>query len=91
MPDHLHFFCAPARPEFSLDRWVRFWKSLVSRRWIGPKAQPLWQQGFWDRQLRDGESYLQKWEYVVHNPVRAGLVKTPGEWPYAGEVHVLPW
>ena len=27
MPDHLHLFAAPGRPEISLDNWIRFWKS----------------------------------------------------------------
>jgi hypothetical protein len=50
-----------------------------------------WQSGHWDRQLRRAESYEGKWAYVIDNPVRAGLVATAAEWPYAGELHVLNW
>ncbi len=32
-----------------------------------------------------------KWEYIRHNPVRAGLVNDPDDWPYQGEMHVLRW
>ena len=49
------------------------------------------QKGFFDHLLRDGESYAEKWAYVEQNPVRAGLVKTVLEWPYAGETQPLPW
>jgi len=28
----------------------------------------------------------QKWNYVRENPVRAGLVAQPEDWPYAGEI-----
>src|SRR5438477_10572116 len=32
MPDHVHFFCAPNDVDApSLERWMRFWKSLVTR------------------------------------------------------------
>ena len=52
---------------------------------------PAWQTGFFDHVLRSGESYGEKWEYVRMNPVRAGLVLRPEEWPYAGEIEVLSW
>ena len=32
MPDHVHFFCAPAeRPIVSVEKWVSFWKSIAVR------------------------------------------------------------
>ena len=52
---------------------------------------PLWQRDCWDRQLRTGESYAQKWEYVRNNPVRKGLVANADDWPYQGELNVLEW
>ena len=41
---------------------------------------PVWQRHFWDTQLRRSESYDQKWQYVVENPVRAGLVARSEDW-----------
>ncbi len=92
MPDHIHLFCAPngfAAP--SLDRWVQFWKSLASRRWPRLAEQPVWQKSFWDTQIREGESYNEKWEYVRRNPVRANLCVEPEEWPFQGEMNNLMW
>lgn len=45
-----------------------------------------WQSGFHDHKFRSPESAQHKWEYVCLNPVRAGLVKRPEEWPFAGEI-----
>ncbi len=45
-----------------------------------------WQKGFHDHKFRTRESEARKWEYVCLNPVRAGLVKTPEEWPFGGEI-----
>ncbi len=92
MPDHLHFFCAPGcQPPHPLRRWMGFWQSIVSRRWPNRDQLPLWQKDYWDRQLRSGESYGAKWEYVRWNPVRRGLADTPEEWPYQGEQNILRW
>ncbi len=50
-----------------------------------------WQPDCWDTQMRSGEHYHEKWEYVRHNPVRKGLVDKPEDWPWQGELNVLHW
>ena len=45
-----------------------------------------WQDGYHDHKFRTPESESRKWEYVCLNPVRAGLVKRPEEWPFGGEI-----
>lgn len=92
MPDHIHLFCAPGVfPPQSLGQWVRYWKNIASRNWPRPTDHPIWQRDFWDTQLRRHESYSSKWEYVVSNPVRAGLVSSTEEWPFQGELNILRW
>src|SRR4029077_4496425 len=77
LPDHLHLFCAPAEligttRRSSLQEWVSFWKSHSARHWPHFEDAPIWERHFWDTQLRRGENYDAKWDYVVQNPVRAG-------------------
>ena len=87
--DHLHLFCAPTEHDsLPITNWVTFWKSYAARRWPRASDTPVWQR---DRQLRRVESYDEKWNYVVENPVRAGLVAKSEEWPYQGEMNVLHW
>ena len=88
MPDHVHLFAAPLEDR-GLEQWVRYWKALVSKAHRNPAWR--WQTDHWDRRLRVKESYAQKWDYVVQNPVRHGLVTSPEQWPYQGEVHPLRW
>jgi REP element-mobilizing transposase RayT len=92
MPDHLHLFCAPreVHPQ-PLTQWVAYWKSHSARNWPDRAQSPIWQRHFWDTQLRRGESYDAKWDYVVANPMRAGLVSRSEDWPYQGELHELRW
>jgi len=92
MPDHLHLFCAPAKLDpVPLSKWVHYWKSVTSRSWPVRSEQPIWQKSFWDRQLRSGSSYEEKWEYVRRNPVRKGLVKNADDWPHQGVLNILEW
>jgi len=90
MPDHLHCFVALAPGGLNLSKWVQILKVTLAKslRTEG-EAGPYWQKGFFDHVVRSDESYGQKWEYVRHNPVRAGLVESADEWPYQGEVFRL--
>jgi putative transposase len=62
LPDHIHLFCAPNtfQPE-PLTNWISFWKNHVTRAWPDRPQVPIWQSEYWDRQLRRGESYGEKW------------------------------
>jgi putative transposase len=92
MPDHVHFFCRSELGAKPLSQFIGFWKSYTSRRIralsqprSAPAATTLWQREFFDHLLRSNESYAEKWNYVRENPVRAGLVESANDWPYAGE------
>jgi putative transposase len=92
MPDHIHLFCSPVGLEYPpLTAWVSYWKSLSARAWPGQDVGKVWQRDFWDTQLRKGESYTEKWHYVVNNPVRAELVDCASKWFYQGELSELFW
>jgi hypothetical protein len=70
---------------------MAYWKRLATRAIREELPEFQWQRDFWDTQLRRGESYSQKWEYVRENPFRHGLVSRAEDWPYQGEVHRLEW
>jgi putative transposase len=89
MPDHLHLFAAFAGSDISLDAWVKYWKSIFSKRHGVPEH--AWQSRSFHHRLRSGDSYAAKWEYVRNNPVRHGLVKTPEEWRFQGEIFGISW
>jgi REP element-mobilizing transposase RayT len=52
------------------------------RREIGGHMDAVWARGFHDRALRREEDVLHAARYVVMNPIRAGLVKRMGDYPY---------
>lgn len=90
MPDHVHFFAAFSPNSPSLSMWMKSWKNALSKtlRQMGIPAQH-WEKDFFDHVMRSAESYEEKWNYVLQNPVRAGLVQRAEDWPYQGEIHQL--
>jgi putative transposase len=92
MPDHVHLFCAPAESE-TQPCYSGSNIGNPSQRELGQTQveSPIGQRLFWDTQLRRSESYDQKWNYVVENPVRAELVARSEDWSFQGELSELRW
>jgi putative transposase len=92
MPDHVHLFVAIPPLGITLSEWIHALRTVLGKKLLRLGVQkPHWQEGFFDHLLRSAESYAQKWEYVRMNPVRAGLVNAPNDWPYQGEIVRIPF
>jgi REP element-mobilizing transposase RayT len=90
MPDHLHLLTAPLDREASVSAFSKWFKRWFDEELCRPSVSDgtptiqtwHWQEGCFDRLLRSDESLSDKWEYLRQNPVRAGLVADPEDWPY---------
>jgi REP element-mobilizing transposase RayT len=83
MPDHWHGL-VELDEGAELSRVMQRFKGVLSRR-IGQCMDlngPLWMHGYHDHALRQDESYRTVARYIIANPVRAGLVSHPYDWPY---------
>jgi putative transposase len=90
MPDHIHLFAAATEAStVTHDPWVTYWKSQFTKRHRVPGQR--WQTDHWDTRIRSAATYEEKWEYVRYNPVRAGLVVRPEDWPFQGVIHEFTW
>ena len=85
MPDHLHLL-VQARDDGSFLRFMKAFKQISGYRYRRSAMQPLWQKGYYDHVLRREEDVNQVAEYIMHNPVRAGLVDSPGKYPSSGGI-----
>ena len=86
MPDHAHVILKP-HPGMALARIMKGMKGASSRlvnRGRGTKGS-LWLDESWDRIVRNQKELLDKIDYMLHNPVKAGLVK------FADEYEALYW
>jgi hypothetical protein len=43
---------------------------------------PLWQDERWDRLLRNEHEYLEKYRYILYNPVKARLIEAFQKYPF---------
>jgi REP element-mobilizing transposase RayT len=88
MPDHVHCFASAGPEAKPLSAAMRDWKKWTARHLVAALGvdPPIWQPEFFDHLLRSAPSYAEKWDYVRQNPVRAGLVARPEDWPHAGEI-----
>lgn len=94
MPDHVHFALTSNRDgagTFSIPEIMQETKSVSAHR-INRQtghAGRVWQEESFDRALRHEENLTEKIEYMINNPVRAGLVETPAQyrwiWVETGE------
>jgi putative transposase len=87
MPDHVHLAVLPkAAPNGTVlvPQILQTIKSVSAHRInreLGRRG-PVWQQESFDRALRREEDVDQKIDYMLENPVRAGLVGNPLDYPW---------
>ncbi len=84
MQNHVHLILTPA-PLVSLEKAMQFIKGGFSYR--AKKEMninhEIWQKGYNEHRISDAAEYAQHVEYVWMNPVKAGLVEHPEEFPYS--------
>ena len=86
MPDHVHLVLVGEKGAAELPMLVRAFKGAVAAVGRAKGVPKLWQKGFYDHVIRSGEGLDRAAWYVFMNPVRAGFVNEPAEWPYSGSL-----
>lgn len=84
MPDHYHLlFCLMPGEDLSdvLESTNKFTSGKINK--VLNRKGRFWQNGFRDHCCRDEDDLHDSCEYIEHNPLRAGLVSHPAEWPYS--------
>ncbi|MGH9200493.1 MAG: REP-associated tyrosine transposase [Vicinamibacterales bacterium] len=88
MPDHAHVVAVGEHDNSQLTTFIRSWNTQTGFAWrqmrLVDRPDPIWQPGYYDRVLREGEPILGVARYVVLNPVRAGLVSDPNDYEFTG-------
>ena len=92
MPDHVHLIltplvCVERRRMYSLQEILGSIKKYSARRinsGLGGRGH-VWQQESFEHVIRSSESLDAKVAYILANPVRAGIVSLPEEYPWKWE------
>lgn len=82
MPDHLHWLVELLGPDLSrLMLQIKSKSAIAINQQTGNHGR-VWQHGFHDHALRQEEDILRLARYVIANPVRAGLVRSVGQYSH---------
>ncbi len=77
MPDHIHALLSFPPSRNAVQHTITQWK-----RWTARQMGIEWQRDFFEHRLRSDESWREKADYILANPVRKGLVTEACQWPY---------
>jgi putative transposase len=85
MRDHVHLALRGISPDADLRTFARVAKQR-SGYWLRHECglDDVWQVGYFERVLRDDEPTETIVRYVLANPIRAGLVERPQDYPFSG-------
>jgi len=84
MPNHLHMLLQGSSLNADLLKFIGNFKHKTSRRFSAGSRKALWQTSFYDHILRKPDAPGDVSWYIWMNPVRAGLVTKPEDYPYSG-------
>ncbi len=83
-PDHVHLLLRPLT-NWRLAKILKGIKGFTAReinRVLGRKG-PFWQEESFDHLVRNDGDWLDKFDYIHKNPVTAGLVERPEDYPFS--------
>ena len=84
MPDHLHVIAIGTADDADLKAFVKRAKQFSGFYFKQKTGQRLWQRYGYEHVIRNDESTQQAVRYVLENPLRQGLAKSVGDYPFIG-------
>jgi REP-associated tyrosine transposase len=84
MPDHLHLIASGENDDADCKAFIKAGKQYSAYYYSRVQRMRLWERYGHDRVIRDDMELAMTIGYVVANPVTAGLVKHPRDYPFLG-------
>ncbi|HLK19899.1 MAG TPA: transposase [Bryobacteraceae bacterium] len=83
MPNHVHVLLQPKAPLPIITRWLKGSTARQANLILDRTGEPFWQDESFDHLIRNDFEFDRIVRYVEHNPVSAGLVRKPTDWPWS--------
>ncbi|MBZ5619465.1 MAG: transposase [Acidobacteriia bacterium] len=83
MPNHVHLLITPRVDVPALLRRLKGASARESNKLLGRTGQPFWQDESYDRRVRSADEFQRIENYILQNPVRAGLARSAEEYPWS--------
>jgi putative DNA methylase len=83
MPNHVHVLLLPGGQLWRITKAIKGFTAREANRILGRTGHPFWQHESFDRWVRNRQEFERTVGYIEANPVRAGLVSRPEDWPWS--------
>jgi len=90
LANHVHILLTPTAPIARLTRLVKGATARKANLLLNQTGQPFWQDESFDHWVRNTAEWRKIRTYIERNPVAAGLVQHPQDWPYSRASHPFP-
>lgn len=84
MPDHIHLLVEGNKDNSDLQKYIKIFKQKSGYIFKKEYGKRLWHTSYYDHILRREGDAPRITEYIINNPVRAGLVGSPDQYPFSG-------
>jgi putative transposase len=84
MPNRVHLLISPRVDVSALMRRLKGGSARQANQRLGQTGRPFWQNESYDHLLRDADEFHRTENYILENPVRAGLAQPAEEYPWCG-------
>lgn len=83
MPNHVHLLITPQVELSQLLRKLKGASARHANKLLSQTGQSFWQDESYDHVVRGSEEFPRIENYIVQNPVRAGLAVAPEQYPWS--------
>lgn len=83
MANHVHILIEPNVPMAHITKSIKGPTARAANQILNRRALPFWQDESFDHWVRNQRQFERILHYIEHNPVSAGLVAKPCDWPWS--------
>ena len=83
MPNHVHLLLEPLAPLRRITGGIKGVSARDANGALGRTGKPFWQDESFDHWIRNSAQFERIRTYIELNPVKAGLAKSPQDWPWS--------
>jgi putative transposase len=86
MPNHVHLLLKANVPLQKITQSLKGFTAFQAHKVLGRRGEAFWQDESFDHWVRNPVELNKILHYIENNPVTAGLVPHPQDWPWSSAV-----
>ena len=83
MSNHVHILIWPTALLYRITKSIKGYTAHECNKLLDRAGKKFWQDESFDHSVRNEDEFYRIKRYIERNPVKAGLVESPGEWPWS--------